>query len=223
MFATCTRVDPADLGLETHYQYCRLNCGKINRVMHRAMLSFFRYAQELHGGEAALVLLYNPDRGQFRWHCPVQSVEMRWSFSRWVTSDYIAFRNPQVLPEGYVHFGDAHLHVGATPHPSGTDIRDDQDGLHIIVADIRRTPDYHVDFVIDGKRFGVKPEDIFEDPDCLPGPQPPRGWMKCVDVQRYVPYYWDEMPATKSSSRREDDDWWDRRPRWNSGNGEYRA
>ncbi len=189
IFTSSARVEGAGLELADHYQYCRLHCGKLNRAMHRAMLSFFQHAHALHNGEAALVLLYDPERSRFHWHCPRQTIEMHWSYGRWWTSDHIRFDNPAVLPDGYLHFGDAHLHNGSVA-PSMTDLNDDQDGLHIIAADVDKEPRYHIDFVVDGRRFHVAPNVIFEDPDCLPLSHAPRSWLLQIQVRRYVPYSW---------------------------------
>ena len=43
----------------------------------------------------------------------------------WRAEDTISFQNPFDLPEGYVYFGDAHLHPGSA-HPSALDVDDDQ-------------------------------------------------------------------------------------------------
>ncbi len=233
MFSSSTKVDPSELGLADHYQYCQLRCGKLNRVMHRVMLSFFCEAHQLHGGEAALVLLYHPERRRFRWHCPVQTIEMHSSGGRWYTSDFISWDNPTQLSEGYVHFGDCHLHTGNNTTPSWVDTRDDQDGLHVIVAGITGKPRYNIDFVVDGKRFGVAPALIFEDPDCLSGGRTPARWMKRVRIERYVPYQWQDTRNTDHNANRFDDpssaqQYPDRGPRNkdnhpNSGNGELRA
>ena len=67
MFTTCSRAGPQDLKLETHHEFCRLSCGKLPRVHHRAMLGFFQYAHGLHGGEAALILLYHLGRPKTPW------------------------------------------------------------------------------------------------------------------------------------------------------------
>jgi hypothetical protein len=186
MFRTSTRVVGDVPGLSEHYQYCRLTCGKINRTMQGAMLAFFQYAHRLHGGEAALVLLYHTARQTFRWFCPDQSVEVYQSGGRWWAHDTVQFDNPVLLPEGYVLFGDAHLHPGL-PYPSAIDAKDDQDGLHIIVGAIQGQPRYHIDFVMDGVRFGVRESLIFEDPDCRPLPQPPQAWLRRVHIVTYKP------------------------------------
>jgi hypothetical protein len=187
MYTACTRVDRYDLDLCYQEPYCVLHCGRLSRAMHRAMLAFFLHAHRLHDGEAALVLLYHPERRQFRWHCPTQTVEMRQSANRWVTLDTIEFDNPLELPAGFLHFGDAHLHPGP-PNPSLLDMQDDQDGLHIIVGNIDRPrPQYNVDFVMDGARFRVRPETIFEDPDCTAFERAPFKWMQKIQIRKVFP------------------------------------
>ena len=47
MFKTSTRVNRFDLNLACHNEYCRLNCGRIPRVMHRVMLGFFRFIRQI--------------------------------------------------------------------------------------------------------------------------------------------------------------------------------
>jgi hypothetical protein len=183
MYTTCTRVMKVDLELDDHSQFCRLNLGRLPRVLHRAMLAFFRYAHEVHGGEAALVLLFHPEKRRFRFYCPLQTVEVFETHRGWYTSDYIEFENPLELPPGYVQIGDAHLHPGS-PHPSVMDVNDDQDGLHIIVGNIAHKPSYNIDFVMDGVRFRVAPGLFFQDPDCQPGGRPPEKWLKQIRIRR---------------------------------------
>jgi hypothetical protein len=180
---TSTRVDRYDLRLGNHEPYCRLHCGKIPRVLHRAMLGFFKHAHELHGGEVALVLLYHPELRRFRWHCPEQTVEMARVGDRWYADDEITFQNPLDLPDGYLHAGDAHLHPGS-PTPSLMDEKDDLDGLHIIVGNILTSPRYHITFVIDGLRYRVPPELIFDDPDCARLNRVPDAWLRQIRIKR---------------------------------------
>jgi hypothetical protein len=102
----------------------------------------------------------------------------------WAAGDTIAYSNPLTLPDGYVLFGDAHLHVGAAV-PSQMDVRDDGDGLHIIVGNILSTPGYHIDFVMDGRRFPIEPEAIFDDPRCEPFGWHPPSWPRQL-YRRYI-------------------------------------
>jgi len=217
MFTTCSRVNQRDLRLEWHQPSCELHCGKIPRLLHRAMLGFFKHAHELHDGEVALVLLYHPQRRRFRWHCPHQIVERYPIGDRWVTADYIHFDNPLELPEGYIHFGDAHLHPGP-PNPSAMDMADDQDGLHLIVGNILTRISYSVTFVMDGTRFRIPPEDVFEDLSCEPLARPPKVWMQQIEIKNVKPS-WQSKPVqyvsyTPSSSytRPSNGGYYDRRP-----------
>ena len=189
---TCTRVRKSNLCLDEQNQFCTLNCGKLPSTLHQQMLAFFYQAHRIHGGEAALVLLYDPPRRQFHWHCPVQTVELHESHRGWYASDHIEFDNPIDLPDGFMQLGDAHLHPGA-PHPSMTDVYDDQDGLHLIVGNIDRTPTYHIDFVMDRVRFNLDPKLFFEDPACLPQLPAPEEWIDQI-----------RMRACRSSTTNED-------------------
>ena len=183
MYSTCARVDMRDLNLALHDEYCHLMTGRIPRVMHRAMLSFFKCARTpCTMAKQRLVLLYHPQRRIYRWHCPPQVIEHYWSYSGWSAGDLIEFQNPLVLPNGYLNFGDAHLHFGS-PTPSKTDVRDDQDGLHIIVGNIKSEPTYHITFVMDGARFQFAADAIFDDPKCRPFCRPPRTWLGQICVR----------------------------------------
>jgi hypothetical protein len=186
-YKSCTSIEQTALPLESHDEYCTLTCGRIPRVMHRAMLGFFREAHQIHGGEAALVLLYHLQDGRFRWHCPPQTVEVTWSLGRWVVSDSIEFQNPLSLPPGWIHLGDAHLHPGAA-YPSAIDVLDDQDGLHIIVGNVLTRPTYHVDFVMDGRRFSLTPSQIFDDPDAKPFARAPHDWLQTIKLRKRTSY-----------------------------------
>ena len=182
MFRACTRVSDSCLPLEEGEEYCVLACGRIPRILHRAMLGFFRSAHLAHGGEAALILLFHAARRVFRWHCPQQYVNVYRSAGGWAAEDCIQFDNPLALPHGYVHFGDAHLHPGS-PQPSLLDIADERDGLHIIVGNIAAQPTYHVTFIVDGRRFQVAPELIFESMDVEPTDAVPRNWLNCIVIR----------------------------------------
>ena len=182
IFTTSIRVNLRELELAQHDEYYQLMCGKIPRRLQLAMLGFFNCAHALHGGEAALVLLYHPQRKCFRWYCPEQIVDMYPSQSGWSAGDLIEYQIPFTLPNGFLTLGDAHLHEGP-PTPSSIDVRDDQDGLHIIVGTIRSTPTYNIDFVMDGVRFRISPDAIFEDAHCPPIARASRKWLSRILIR----------------------------------------
>jgi hypothetical protein len=184
MYMTSTRLRPNDMQLDDHSQYCTLSCGKLTAKMHRTMLSFFLQAHRIHGGEAALVLLFHPEQRRYLWYCPVQTVDLHQRHDGWYVEDTIEFDNPLELPEGYLRLGDAHLHPEA-PHPSMLDVQDDEDGLHIIVGNIAQRPQYHIAFVMDGVRFQLAPHQLFVDPHALPGCRVPAQWLEQIRVRAH--------------------------------------
>jgi hypothetical protein len=183
IMTSCTQISRPRLNLMSHRESLRLHCGRLPRSMQRVMLAFFQQAHRLYGGEAALVLLYHPESRRFRWHCPAQIVEVLVRPDGWIALDRIEFEHPWVLPDGYVHLGDAHLHP-YSPEPSAVDLAEDQDGLHIIVGDILKRPSYYVYVVVDRVRFDVPPASFFEELDCAPFQHVPSNWLKRIRVQR---------------------------------------
>ncbi|MBI3464784.1 MAG: hypothetical protein HY000_17270 [Planctomycetes bacterium] len=205
MYVTTTRTDAPLLDLEQHQERCLLTCDPMPRSMIRVMLAFFRAAYAMHEGEAALILLYNPKARRFRWHCPDQTVDVRYSFGRWRADDMIHYENPLELPAGYIPFGDAHSHGNWMARPSGIDRQDEtyKDGLHIIVGNICRRPEYHIDFVMDCRRFEVPPEIILEDVCCEPFGGPPPSWLKRIQMKPHGQRWSNSGPNCGSQSYHE--------------------
>ena len=187
MYQTSTRWSGPLMGLEEHEERCRLFCGRIPRTVIRTMLGFFREAFRLHQGEAALILLYHPERRLFRWLCPEQTVEVYKSYGRLRAYDDVSYDVPLTIPEGYVVFGDAHSHGEMSAFPSGMDKRDEEfkDGLHIIVGRIDEPAKthYHIDFVMDRQRFHFEPEKILEDVRCPPFHHCPKSWLGKIQLK----------------------------------------
>src|SRR5262245_13654360 len=94
MYATSARYSGPLVGLAAHQERCTLYCGKMPRSLIRQMLGFFQSAYRIHGGEAALALLYNPEGRTFRWHCPEQTVDVYRSFGKLRAYDDITFDMP---------------------------------------------------------------------------------------------------------------------------------
>jgi len=200
MYTSSVRVDGPIPFLEEHPQSCQLHCGQIPAEMLSQMVGFFQAAHDLHGGEAALVLLYYPETGQFAWHCPEQKIQMYSWWGKLYAEDSVEYDNPLDLPEGAVHFGDAHSHTGP-PTPSIVDHNDEAhlDGLHVIVGYVAsKRPSWHVDFAIDGNRFSVPTGVIFEAIPEAPFPDPPEEWMKQIKVIYPKSY---SKPSSSSSSK----------------------
>lgn len=188
LFTTSCRVDDWAAGLAEHGEECELCCPPIPGHMVAQMLGFFRWAYELHGGEAVLLLLYDSSRRRFSWRCPPQEVHAWESRNRtWHTSSDISYTVPTAVPPGFVVFGDAHSHGRLAAYASHVDKLDEhhKDGLHIIAGyvDYGR-PDFHIDFVMDTQRFALAPEVVFAETRVRPSPHVPQRWKKQVRIVR---------------------------------------
>lgn len=198
MYTSSVKVDGPIPFLEEHPQHCQLHCGPIPSEMLQQMVGFFQAAHNMHGGEAALVLLYYPETGKFAWHCPEQKIHFFSWWGKLYADDSVEYENPLSLPDGAVHFGDAHSHTGP-PTPSLTDQNDEAhlDGLHIIVGHVSsRRPTWHLDFCIDGNRFSVPTDLMFEAIPEAPFPEPPAAWMK--QIQLIYPESYTKSKSTTS-------------------------
>jgi hypothetical protein len=188
LFSTCSRVPRFPVDLASHAEECVLHAPPIPAAHAGVMLGFFRAAFELHGGEAALILLHDPVRRRYRWHCPEQTVELREDrWGDWRASLEVEFEEPLELPPGHVIFGDAHSHADHSAYASVTDRLEERyrDGIHIVAGRINRPrPDLHIDFVMDGRRFPFAPEDVFAPGPLAPYRRVPRAWLDRIRIER---------------------------------------
>lgn len=152
-------------------------------------VSFFEEVNREYKGEAALILLWDLIKQQFRWYCPPQKcVGMN-----------VRFEYPAQAPMGCVVFGDFHSHPGMGPTPSFTDIEDERhrDGLHLIAGYIGGTGGWKwskrpahagveisATFAIDGARVTLDIEDVLEGIPQQPyGDYPPEWFDQVTRVQ----------------------------------------
>jgi hypothetical protein len=203
LFTATTLVEGPVSELDAHSETCVLHCRAIPARLIREMAGFFQYACALHGGEAALVLLYHPENDDFEWYCPEQTVKLYNWRGRSYADDLIEFEYPLEAPPGWVQFGDAHSHIGS-PHPSHVDRTDEKyrDGLHIIAGNIAsRRPTYFAEFRVNGQRFNMLPESLFEELPEPPYPEPPQAWQARIHTiqPRTYTFGYPSGPAAEAS------------------------
>lgn len=181
-FSSCVRSD-VELPLHPLRQFVRLLTPKIPLAMMEQAVGFLREVYAVHGGEGALVLLYDRDKQEYQWYCPVQK-------SSWK----VEFETPTDFPPNMVIFGDIHSHPNGVAIPSGVDTTDEyhSDGLHIIAGQVTGSKfwkgndkhsnlHFHVDFCVDSQRFKFKEDQVLELPDVdQEFPMPPDEWMERV-------------------------------------------
>ena len=140
-------------------------------VMARAV-GFFRAVHRLHRTEAAVLLLWRD--GGFDLAAPSQEVTA-------VSVDFEI--RPGDVPPGARVVGSVHSHGAYGAYASATDQDDEAglDGLHLVVGDLdRRRTGYAAAVVVDGVRFRLKPERLFERP--RRPVEPPADWLAKVAV-----------------------------------------
>ena len=104
--------------------------------------------------------------------------------------------------------GDIHSHGNMLAFTSMTDAQDEvhRDGIHAVVGRIEEEPpEVHVEFAIDGERFRVPDEQIFEGYEQRRLDAVPAEWLERVHIRElgWRDWYYDNRPAKKQQEPRE--------------------
>ena len=170
---------PEIAGLHSQDQTAVLNLPKLPRELMEKVYGFFDYVFRQWGGEAVAFLYYSPERREFRVGIPPQKIyRYRW-LREWRTEGRVEYGYVP-RPESFVKLGDIHSHPDCAAFFSRTDDFDDEeDGLRIVMGDLKRCPpDVRVSFITGGTRFRLQPERVLEDFG-YPAP-PPAEWTQQV-------------------------------------------
>lgn len=159
--------------------------------MVQQMDKFFRKAHEKHGTEAILVLTYDPnfldtDNPGAGWNCIAPDQKN--------TAGNCDYDPPSVQKyktnDDELIVGTIHSHPEMSAFFSSTDHKDqdDWDGIHITQAWRGKGPtEYYIAFVLGGKQWELKPEQVFDSP---PLPQvdhsPVDEWLERVEKKTYT-------------------------------------
>ncbi len=180
-FKSCAPAKRGPGELESQKSFAELSYPQIPRAITEKAVGFFRRIEKDHGWEAALILVWNRITNEMELVCPDQKAS-----GGSVKYDIKALK----LPQHKAIIGDIHSHPTFSPTPSYTDTDDEKarPGLHIIVGYVEgkfHEIEFHIEIVIDGERFKVKPYEIMEpyessDPDSVP-----KEWLdKCKPLYK---------------------------------------
>jgi hypothetical protein len=194
--------------LAPHEARCVIRYPKVKASTLEFIVGFFDRVYELHRSEAIVLLLWDLDEQRYKVRVPEQqaSVWQSWSGSR--SPQDVRYTVPP-LPPRHLLVGDIHSHGNISAYASGTDEADEKyrDGVHVVVGHVRdEPPDFHAELAIDGYRFRLQMDHLFE------------GYQR---RRHFVPQKWLEQVKVKvggwtgtySSSYYAADDGWDRRRR----------
>lgn len=127
------------------------------------IVGFFSRVYDLHRSEAVVLLVWDLAQQRYRLVVPPQEATV-WRSGRSRSPQDVRYRVP-VLPPGQLLVGDIHSHGNMGAYTSWTDAADERhrDGVHAVVGLIdQEPPELHVELAVDGQRFALKNEQLFE-------------------------------------------------------------
>jgi hypothetical protein len=111
------------------------------------------------------------------------------------------------LPAGQLLVGDIHSHGNMGAFTSWTDATDERhrDGVHGVIGRIdNEPPEIHVELAVDGERFRLKPEHLFEGYE-VRSEDVPQAWMDRVSIREVGWHSWyDFRPSRREEVKRDD-------------------
>ena len=198
-------VESADFPSELagHAPFVSLSYPKLSQKLFETVVGYFSEVADLHGAEAAVLLVWNRLRGEVEVVVPEQRsvVSISW-FSGTVSPLNVHYEIPP-LAAHQVPIGDVHSHVDGAAYASGTDVDDElhRPGLHIVVGRIsREPPEFHVEVTVDGGRFAVenirKVVEGYAQRRCE---EVPEEWMGKLQVEQWKNQYWSAASTATAS------------------------
>ncbi|HEY7312052.1 MAG TPA: hypothetical protein VH643_21995 [Gemmataceae bacterium] len=173
--------------LAAHEPRCVLRYPRVKASTLEFLVGFFGRVYEMHRSESVVLLLWDLDNQRYKIHVPEQTATV-WRAWDGVRSPLDVSYKVPVLPPRHLLVGDVHCHGNMAAYASSTDRHDERyrDGIHGVVGHIDdEPPEFHLELAIDGFRFALEMEDIFE------------GYTK---RRRFVPRKWLEQVKIKVDS-----------------------
>jgi hypothetical protein len=157
---------------------------RIPQPLFEQIVGFFGAVAEVHGSEAGVLLYWDPPARAVRAIAPRQVATVAGSlYGRSPVG--LHYEIPSWLPPSWLLFGDVHSHAQYAAFASSTDQHDEahRPGLHVVVGEIHREPPgFHVEAVVDERRFRLGLTDAIEGYQ-LRSQRFPRKWLRRVRVR----------------------------------------
>jgi len=151
-FRSCTRVEGIN-GLQGEEEGARLKRPLPASLLGQAV-AFFLEVFRRYRAEAVILIYHDREKDRYELKIPRQKV----------AGGHCAYEIGPT-PEGRVRIGTIHSHASAEAFHSELDDLDEQhdDGLHITVGNLDGDITLSCSLVVDGRRFPLKPGEVFED------------------------------------------------------------
>ncbi len=128
------------------------------------IVGFFGRVYEVHGSEAVILLLWDLNEQRYRLLVPPQEATVWQARSGRRSPQDVRYQVPALQP-GLLLVGDIHSHGHMAAFTSHQDAMDEvyRDGVHAVVGRIdAEPPEFHVELAIDGYRFELGFDQLFE-------------------------------------------------------------
>lgn len=150
--------------LAPHEPRCILRYPRVKASTLEFIVGFFGRVFEMHRSEAVVLLLWDLENQRYKLFVPEQTATVWRSWGGGLSPLDVRYQVP-ILPRRHLLVGDIHCHGNLAAFASATD-RDDEryrDGVHVVVGRIDQDPpQFHLELTIDGFRFTLEEEQLFE-------------------------------------------------------------
>jgi hypothetical protein len=186
-FRSCVKVSLGPSELAGQKPFFEADFPQIPAHLIEEAVGFFTRVADVHGSEAAALFAHDRSTGRVHLIVPTQVATMGGSSPSYRYPIGVHYDSPADLPEDWVIFGDIHCHVDYAAYASHTDVQDElhSAGLHVVVGRIQEEPpEFHVEAVVDGERFVLKPADVFAS-YTMRRMTFPEDWLDRIEIEQY--------------------------------------
>jgi hypothetical protein len=170
--------------LAPHEPRCVLRYPVVKASTLEFIVGFFGRVYDVHRSESVVLLLWDLDGQRYRVLVPEQTATVWRSWDGERSPLDVRYTVP-MLPPRHLLVGDIHCHGNMAAYASSTDRLDERyrDGIHGVVGRIEEEPpEFHLELAIDGFRFALAEDQIFEGYTrrrCFV----PRAWLNQVKIE----------------------------------------
>jgi hypothetical protein len=171
--------------LAAHEPHCLVRYPLVKASTLEFIVGFFDRVYQLHRAESVVLLLWDLEKQRYRIHVPDQEATVWQSWSGGRSPMDVAYKVPAALPPRHLLVGDVHCHGHMAAYASSTDRADERyrDGVHAVVGRIEdEPPELHLELAIDGYRFSLERDQLFEGYHKRRG-FVPKQWLEKVRVK----------------------------------------
>jgi proteasome lid subunit RPN8/RPN11 len=151
--------------LASQKPFLKLNCPRVPAELIQRIVGFFWIVACRHGAEAAVLLALDESAGRIVPIVPRQVSTVGTTYNGYLYPVRLLYDTPPLSRSRLKIIGDVHSHVFEAAYASSVDVSDEiyRPGLHLVAGRVDRDPpQWHAEYVVDGKRFTVAARSVME-------------------------------------------------------------